>query len=194
MGHVRQEFGLVLGHQRELLGLLLERGARFSDLAIFNLEERGLILQLLGAALELGIGALQLLQELFGAAARADHVEDNADAEHELLEEGDVDLAERLERAELDDPLHLSFEDDGQYRNVPRRGFADARTDLNVFVRYVRNDDGLLLSCGLAHETLADGEGIRDALASLVAIGAQERQHGLGALGVVKNEEGANLA
>ena len=40
---------------------------------------------------------LELLQELFSAPAGADHVEDDTDAEHELLEEGHVDLAERLE-------------------------------------------------------------------------------------------------
>ena len=36
--HVRQELGLVLGDERELLGLLFERGARQFDFAVLQLD------------------------------------------------------------------------------------------------------------------------------------------------------------
>ena len=58
--HVREELGLVLRAERELLGLLLERRAGHLDLAVLDLDVAVLALELLGLLLQLVVGRLQL--------------------------------------------------------------------------------------------------------------------------------------
>ena len=60
--HVREELGLVLGDELELLGLLLEAAARELDLVVLDLEQLRLVVQLGGLRLELRVGRLELLR------------------------------------------------------------------------------------------------------------------------------------
>ena len=50
------------------------------DLAVPGLEQLGALLELLAPLVELHVGALELLEELLGAHARADQVDGEADA------------------------------------------------------------------------------------------------------------------
>ncbi len=72
--HVREELGLVLRGERELLRLLLQRAAGLLDLGVLDLDPGVLLLELLRALLELLVRLLQLLllrlQQLFGGAER----------------------------------------------------------------------------------------------------------------------------
>ena len=68
--HVGEELALVLGGERELLGLLLQRLAGLLDLGVLALDllvlvrqQPGLLLQLLVGLLQLLLAALQLLRE-----------------------------------------------------------------------------------------------------------------------------------
>ena len=138
--HVREELGLVLRGERELLGLLLERLAGLLDLAVLALdldvllgEQARLFAELLVRLLQLFLLALQLprerlrlLEQLLGAHVRLDRVEHDADRLGELIEERLVRRAEPLERRELEDGLHLAFEEDGQDDDVERRRLAEA--------------------------------------------------------------------
>ena len=105
----------------ERLRLRLELLVRALQLVLLPLQLARLLLQLVGER-------LRLLEQLLGAHVRADHVEDDADALRELLEEDPVDLAERLEARELDDRAHVVLEEDGQDDDVQRRRLAEART------------------------------------------------------------------
>ena len=100
------------------------------DLAVLDLEQLGALLELLAPLLELDVRALELLEQLLGAHARADEVERDADAEHELLEEGELDRRELVERAELDHAAHLALEEHREDGDVARRRLAEARGDL----------------------------------------------------------------
>ena len=105
VAHIGEELGLVLGGQRQLLGLLLDRAPGHVDLeilgldlALFILEQLRLLLQLLIGVVklfllggELGLPRLQLLgqqlrlrQQALGAHRRGDGVEHDADRFHQL--------------------------------------------------------------------------------------------------------------
>ena len=96
-------------------------------------EQPGLLLQLLVGLLQLLLLALQLLgqrlgllQQLLGAHVGLDGVEHDADGLGELVQEGQVGVAEAVEGGQLDDRLHLALEDDRQHDDVaaaaPRPG------------------------------------------------------------------------
>ena len=121
--------------------------------------------QLLLPGLQLRRQRLRLLQQLLGAHRRDDRVEHDADALGELIEEREVDLAEPLERRELDDGLDLALEQDRQHDDVHRRRLAEARGDLDVIGRHVREQDALLLERRLADQALARLEPVREVLA-----------------------------
>ena len=150
VAHVGQEFGLVLGGERQLLGLLLDRAAGHVDLEVLGLdllllvlEQLRLFLQLLvgGVQLlllggELGLARLQLLgqqlrllEQALGAHRRGDRVEHDADRFHQLVEEALVGLVELAERGELDHRLDVVLEQRRQDVDVGRRGMAEARAD-----------------------------------------------------------------
>ncbi len=73
--HVGQELGLVLGDQRQLLGLLLQRHLGLLDLVVLLLHLRLLVGEQLRLLLQLLVGLLQLvlllLEQLFGLLQRA---------------------------------------------------------------------------------------------------------------------------
>ena len=132
VGHVGEELGLVLGGERQLGGLFLERAAGLLDLAVLALdlgvllgEQPGLGAQLLVGLLELALARLELdrqllrlLEQALGAHRRLDRVEHHADTRRELIEEDEVRRGKRLERGQLDDRLDLSFEEQGQYHDA----------------------------------------------------------------------------
>ena len=72
--HVRQELALVLGRQRELLGLLLEVAARRLDLAVLDLDVAVLAARAGRLLLQLLVGLLELLllglEQLLGGLER----------------------------------------------------------------------------------------------------------------------------
>ena len=196
---------LVLGGERQLLGLLLEGALGLLDFAVLALhlrlllgEQLRLLLaaprwsaaappaaleQLLGAAgasgllLQplVGLGELLLLlAELVGerlglleqglrAHVGGDGVEHDADGLGELLEEGQVDLAEAVEGGQLDDGLDLTLEEHREDDDVARHLLAQAGGDADVRVRHVRQEDGLLLqgSAGGAGRAAARGRPAR---------------------------------
>jgi len=102
--HVGQELGLVLGRERQLGGLLLDRAAGLLDLLVLALdlgvllrELAGLLLELLVRLLQLRLLGLQLGRELLGLLQQPlglhrglDAVDDDAHAGGELLQECQV--------------------------------------------------------------------------------------------------------
>ncbi len=94
VGHVGQEFGLVLGSERQLLGLFFQRAASLLDFLVLALDFDVLLGQLLGFLRQLLVGLLQLLllglqfggqllrllQQAFGLHGGFDGVEHDADA------------------------------------------------------------------------------------------------------------------
>ena len=202
VAHVGEELALVLGDELQLLRLLLQRGARHLHLAVLDLDVLVLLLQLLGLLLQLdglllqrGIGALELLlldgqllrlalqllgqalrllQELLGTHVGADHVQHDADRLGQLVEEDLMNGAERIERRQFDDGLHLALEQYRQHDDVERRRLAQARADLDVVRGHPGEQDGLLLQRALPDQTLARTEAIGDALALLVRVGGDQ--------------------
>ncbi|ABS26438.1 hypothetical protein Anae109_2236 [Anaeromyxobacter sp. Fw109-5] len=190
--HVREELRLVLGDELELLRLLLQAAARELDLAVLLLEQLGLLVQLARLRLELGVGPLQLLQELLGPHARADHVEDDADVLHELIEEGQVVRAELLERGELDHRLRLALEQHRQDHHGARRRLPHPGRDVDEVRRHMREQDALLLERALPDERLLQAVRGREGLPAAEAVARDEVQGRSAALVVaVHQEEGA---
>src|SRR5262249_16219873 len=151
----------------ELARLVLERSAGAGDLAVLDLELARLLLELLASRRELGVRALKLLEQLFRAHARADHVEDDAAPFRELVQEREVNRAERLEARELDNRLQLPLEHDREDADVARRGVAQTRAHLDVAVGHFGHEDALSLERALPDEALAELEPIREALPAL---------------------------
>ena len=128
VAHVGEELGLVLGGQRELLGLLLDRAARHARFRCSSLRPASSrsraaapspaaprwSLQFLLLAGEFGLPGLQLgrqqlrlLEQALGAHGRGDRVQHDADRFRQLVEEALVGLVELAERGELDHRLDL---------------------------------------------------------------------------------------
>ena len=170
--HVGQELGLVLGRERELLGLFFERLPGLLDFLVLAFdflvlmgEQPGLFLQLLVGLLQLFLAALQLLgqrlrllEQIFGAHVGVDRIEHDADALGQLVEEGLVRGVEALERRQLEHAFDLAFEDDRQHDDVLRRRVAQAGRDPDVVGRNVREQDLLLLERALADQAFAEPE------------------------------------
>ena len=95
---------------------------------------------------------------------------------HELLEEREMRRAEALEAGQLDDRLDLALEDDRQDDDVVRRRLAQAARDRDVFLRWIHQQDALLLERALADEALAELELVRDGLALDERVARQELQ------------------
>ena len=103
-----------------------------------------------------------------------DRVEHDADALGELIEERQVDLAEAVERGQLDDRLDLAFEQHRQHDDVQRLGFAEAGADLHVVAGHVGEQDALLLERALADQPLAGLEPVREVLALRVRVAREQ--------------------
>src|ERR1700681_576683 len=190
--HVGEKLRLVLRGERELFGLLLERAARFLDLAgapldLFVLlrEQPRFLLELLVGLLQLVLLRLQLdgerlrlLEELLGAHVGGDRVEHDADRLRELVEEQQVVVAERLERRQLDDGLDVALEQHRQHDHVERLRVAGSRRHLQVVRGRVGDDDAFLLDDALPDEPFARAELQRAAAARRRVAGgvAQQRR------------------
>src|SRR5262249_37742065 len=133
----------------------------------------------------------RLLEQLLGARAGRDGVEHDADRLGELVEEGEVDVAEAIERGELDDRLDLALEDDRQHDDVDGLGLAEAGADTDVIAGHLAEEDPLLLEDALADEALADAELVGEVLALAVGVAGEQPQHA--AVGVVHQIEDALL-
>ena len=90
--------------------------------------------------LRLGPGGL-LLDEVLGPHVRGDRAQDDPDALGQLVEEREVDLAEILDRRELDDGPRLVLEQDRQEDDRSRRRAAERRVDRRVVRRHVTQHD-----------------------------------------------------
>ena len=122
--HVGQEFRLVFRGERELGGLFFQRAAGLLDFLVLAFHFDVVLGELLRLLLELFVGLLQfrllrlqlagqllrLLEQAFGLHRRFDGVEHDADAGRQLLEEGDLQRREGVDRGQLDDRLDLVFE------------------------------------------------------------------------------------
>ena len=111
----------------------------------------------------------------------------------QLVEEAQVDLAERVERGELDHGQHLLLEQDRQDHDVDRERLAEAGRDLHVVRRRVGDEDALHLERRLAGQALAELELVGEVLALLVAVGGDQPQRRLVAVLGVDQEERAVL-
>src|SRR5262249_52287613 len=140
MAHVRQEFALVLGGERKLLGLFFQRllgllhflvlrfylGLLFGEQLGFFFQFRIGLLQLKLLALKLFGERLALLQQLFGTHRRRDGVQNDSDRLRELVEKREVNIAESSERRQLNRGLHVSFEQNRQNDDAGRGAAAEA--------------------------------------------------------------------
>ena len=86
VAHVGQELALVLGGERELLGLFFQRGLGLFDFAVLGFDFGLLLGQQVGLFLQFGVGLLQLfgqrlalLQQLLGPHRGGDGVQHDAD-------------------------------------------------------------------------------------------------------------------
>ena len=175
--HVGEELGLEARGQRQLLGLLLERLPRLLDLGVLALHLDVLFGQQLGLLFELLVGELQflllelelvrqrlrLLQQIFRARVGLDGVQHDADALGELIEEGVVRRVELVERGQLEDALHLALEQDRQDDQMLRRGFAEARDDLQVVGGHAIELDLAPVHRALADEPFAQAQRLAEA-------------------------------
>ena len=107
--HVGQEFGLVLGRERQFLGLFFQRAARLLDFLVLAFHFDVLLGELLRFLRELLVGLLQflllrlqlggqllrLLQQTFGLHRGLNAVQHDADAGRQLLEERQMRSGER---------------------------------------------------------------------------------------------------
>ena len=109
----------------------------------------------------------------------------------ELIEERQVDVAELVERGQLDHRLDLAFEQHRQHHDAERRRFAQAGADLDVIVRHVGDQDALLLQRALAHQPFAQLELVarRSCRSSIGVAGEQLQQRLLAVLRVVDIED-----
>ena len=172
MRHVGQELGLVLRGERQLGGFFLQRVAGLLDLGVLALdlgvllgEQPGFGAQFLVGLLQLALARLQLDRELLrlrqqalGTHRRFDGIEHRADAERELIEEGEVDFGERLQRGQLDNRLGLALEQHGQHDNADLRRLAQAGGNADELRRHIGEQDALLFHGALAGEPLTKAD------------------------------------
>jgi hypothetical protein len=191
--HVREELGLVLGGERELRGLVLERAARVLDLLVLALDLGVLLrqllrllpqllvglLQLLLLGLELGRELLRLLEQRLGLHRRLDAVEDDADAAHQLVEEREVRGRVGVQRGQLDHRLDLPLEEDRQHDDVAGERAEQARADPDRVGWQVRDQHAPLLDRALAEETFAEPERLGMPVLAVIRVGAEEPQGGI---------------
>ena len=115
---------LLLLFLEELLARL-ERLCLRLELVVGFLQFQLLLQELLGLGPELFGEGLRLIESFDRSRVGADHVQDDADAPRELLEEDPMNLAERLKTGKLDDRTRFVFEDDGDDEDVERRGLPE---------------------------------------------------------------------
>ena len=123
-----------------------------------------------------------LLEQFRRPHVGCDHVDHYAHGLGQLIEEQLVDLAEWKEGGQLDNGFYFSFEQDGQNKDVAWWRFAQARSDADVVVRHVREQNRLLLECRLTDESFAEVEPVTDVLALLVGVARNQLENRRGVL------------
>src|SRR5262249_3423020 len=119
--HVGEEFGLVLGRQRQFARLLFQRAPGLFDFLILAFHFNIALGKLLRFLFELLVGLLQLfllglqfarellrlLEQTLGLHGGFDRVEDDADRISQLLEKGRLQSSKSRYRCKLNDRLDL---------------------------------------------------------------------------------------
>ena len=168
--HVGEEFGLVLGGERELGGLFFERAAGLLDFLVLALHFDVALGELLRLLLELLVGLLQLpllglqfagellrlRQQAFGLHRRFDGVEHDADRVGQLLEEHRLQRGELGDRGKLDHRLDLVFEQHRQHDDVARHDLEQRRADRHRIGRQFGDQQAALVGRALADQPFAD--------------------------------------
>ena len=173
MRHVRQELGLVFRGECQFGGFFLEGVASLLDLGVLPLDLGVLLgekprlgsqffvglLKFALARLQLDGELLRLRQQPLRSHRCLDSVKDRTDALGELIEEGEVNLRERLQRREFDDGLGLALEEHRQHDDAHLPGIAETRRDGDEIGRDVREQNPLLLYRALPGKSLAKLDG-----------------------------------
>ena len=176
---------LLLLVLEELFGCLQRLGLRFEALVGVG-QLRLLALQLFGQR-------LRLLQQLFRSHGGGDGVEHDTHRFGELIEEGEVDIAELVEGCKLDNGFNLSFEHHGQDDDAERGSFAQAARDFDVIVRDVGKDEAFLFESALSYQSFAGVEAVGNGLAFAIRIAREQLHDGFFAFGRVVDIEDALL-
>ena len=85
-----------------------------------------------------------------------------------------MDVAEAVERRQLDHRLDLSFEQNRQDDDVQRRRFAQTGVDVDVIGRHVGEQDALFLEGALSDQSFAGSEAVRDVLSLAVGVAGEQ--------------------
>ena len=98
---------------------------------------------------------LGLLQQLFRSHRGRDCVQHDAHNLGKLIEERNVNVAESMERCELDHSLHLPLKQHWQHDDIHRRSSSKCGSHLDVIAGNFRQYDAFLFVSSLAHERFA---------------------------------------
>ena len=191
--HVGEEFRLVLGGERELLRLFLERLACLFHLLVLPFyllllesEKPGFFFQLLIGLLQFLLPALQFLrkrlrlfEQILGSGVRFDGVDDDADALRELIQERFVRSAEPRKRCQFQHALDTTFEDHRQDQDVLRRSGTEARRYLQVIRGNIRQVDFRHVDRALPDKAFAQLELAPQCALAHEAVARQQRKTGL---------------
>ena len=130
--HVREELGLVLGDELQLLGLLLEaRGSRARPRWFLTSSSFALSLSSPACASSSAFDVLSCCRSSSVRMLEEIMLRMTPTLVHQLIEERQVVRAELLERRELDDRLGLALEEDRQDDDAARRRLAHAGGDVD---------------------------------------------------------------
>jgi hypothetical protein len=192
--HVGEEFGLVLGCQREFRRLLLHCAPRLLDLLVLALhldilfgELLHLLLQLLVGLLQFALAGLQLGGELLGLLQQAlglhrglDRIQHDADARGELLDERYLQIGERTNRCKLDHRFYLPLVQHRQHDHVVRRHLEQARADRHHIRRKICDQQPPAVHRALTDQPLPHIQMLEMARLAIVCIGGQQLDMGQG--------------
>ena len=172
--HAVERRAQLVRHVREKLGLVARDESQLPRL----------VLEIAGPLGQLGVGDLQLLQQLLrprGGRARVQH---HAKPFGEPLEQHAVDGLEARQRGELEDALHLALEEDGHDHQAAGRGIADPGPYPDVGRGKLVDGDDALLQRALTDQAFARTESVPCPFARMsVGADALERQVGFLPLG-----------
>ena len=216
MAHVGQKLRLIFGRQGQLLGFFFQRAARQFHFPVLHFnshvllgQKRGLFFQFAGLRFQLAVGvrellltalqflrlALQFLRErlrlfkqFFSSHVGGDHVQDHADAFHELLQKRHVNFGKRLEGSEFDNGHQIAFKQNGQGDNVERSRFAQTRIDLNIVFRDIGQENGFAFQSALPNQAFAQLKSIGNVLALAVCVAGKQLQERFGSTRIVDVE------
>ena len=115
-----------------------------------------------------------MLEQFFGPHRGSDRIQHDADDFRELLEESDVDIAEPVERSQLEHCLDLAFEQHRQDDDIDGRRLAQGRADLDVVGRHFGKQDPLLFESRFPHQSLAGADAGHHVLACIEGIAGEK--------------------